>query len=72
MRGSVGWSCVHWWSIVDDDESVRESLPDFGEFGFAVQVFASAEEFSRPHCVPTDVCFSTRMPGHVGPSYNEN
>jgi len=31
-------------SIVDDDESVRESLPDLlKEFGFAVQSFASAE-----------------------------
>jgi len=33
-------------SVVDDDESVRESLPDLlREFGFDVQTFASAEEF---------------------------
>jgi FixJ family two-component response regulator len=33
-------------SVVDDDESVRESLPDLlREFGFAVQAFSSAEEF---------------------------
>jgi len=33
-------------SVVDDDESVRESLPDLlKEFGFAVQAFSSAEEF---------------------------
>jgi len=33
-------------SVVDDDESVRESLPDLlSEFGFATQVFSSAEEF---------------------------
>ena len=33
-------------SIVDDDESVRESLPDLlREFGFAVQAFSSGEEF---------------------------
>jgi len=33
-------------SVVDDDESVRESLPDLlKEFGYAVQSFASAEEF---------------------------
>ena len=33
-------------SVVDDDESVRESLPDLlREFGFAVEAFASAEEF---------------------------
>ena len=33
-------------SVVDDDESVRESLPDLlREFGFAAQAFSSAEEF---------------------------
>ena len=33
-------------SVVDDDESVRESLPDLlREFGFEVRTFASAEEF---------------------------
>ena len=33
-------------SIVDDDESVRESLPDLiREFGFLVRAFSSAEEF---------------------------
>jgi len=31
-------------SVVDDDESVRESLPDLlKEFGFAVRAFSSAE-----------------------------
>ena len=38
-------------SVVDDDESVRESLPDLlREFGFAAEAFASAEAFlaSRP------------------------
>ena len=33
-------------SIVDDDASVRESLPDLlAIFGFAARVFSSAEEF---------------------------
>jgi FixJ family two-component response regulator len=33
-------------SIVDDDESVRESLPDLlREFGFAARAFSSAGEF---------------------------
>ena len=33
-------------TVVDDDESVRESLPDLlKEFGFATQAFSSAEEF---------------------------
>jgi FixJ family two-component response regulator len=33
-------------SVVDDDESVRESLPDLlNEFGYAVRTFSSALEF---------------------------
>jgi len=33
-------------SIVDDDESVRESLPDLlGVFGLASRTFSSCEEF---------------------------
>ena len=37
--------------VVDDDESVRESLPDLlQEFGFAVMVFASAEAFLAAGC----------------------
>ena len=32
--------------IVDDDESVREALPDLlRELGFAVEAFASAHDF---------------------------
>jgi FixJ family two-component response regulator len=34
--------------VVDDDESVRESLPDLlREFGFASLAFSSAEAFFR-------------------------
>jgi hypothetical protein len=41
-------------AVVDDDESVRESLPDLlREFGFAVQAFSSAEEFLASDCVVT-------------------
>jgi FixJ family two-component response regulator len=57
-------------SVVDDDESVRESLPDLlREFGFAVRAFASAEEFlasdyvDRTRCLILDVA----MPGMCGP-----
>ena len=57
-------------SVVDDDESVRESLPDLlREFGFAVQAFPSAEEFlasdyvSQTRCLILDVA----MPGMSGP-----
>jgi FixJ family two-component response regulator len=53
-------------SVIDDDESVRESLPDLlKEFGFAVQAFSSGEEFlasdwvGRTKCLVLDVA----MPG---------
>jgi FixJ family two-component response regulator len=57
-------------SIVDDDESVRESLPDLlREFGFAVQAFASAEEFLASDCVGQTRCLllDIAMPGMSGP-----
>jgi FixJ family two-component response regulator len=57
-------------SIVDDDESVRESLPDLLKvFGLASQTFSSAEEFlakdgiSRSKCLILDVA----MQGMSGP-----
>ena len=57
-------------SVVDDDESVRESLPDLlRELGFAAGAFASAEEFlgsdhvGRTRCLVLDVA----MPGMGGP-----
>ena len=57
-------------SVVDDDESVRESLPDLlKEFGFDAQAFSSAEEFlasdsvSQTSCLVLDVA----MPGMTGP-----
>ena len=57
-------------SVVDDDESVRESLPDLlREFGFAVQAFSSAEEFlvsdyvGQTRCLILDIA----MPGMSGP-----
>ena len=57
-------------SVVDDDESVRESLPDLlREFGFAVQAFASAEEFLASDCVGQTNCLilDIAMPGMSGP-----
>jgi FixJ family two-component response regulator len=52
-------------SIVDDDESVRESLPDLlKELGLASQTFCSAEEFlasdaiSRTQCLILDIAMS--------------
>jgi FixJ family two-component response regulator len=59
-----------WVSVVDDDESVRESLPDLlSELGFASRAFASAAEFlqsdalSQSRCLILDVA----MPGMSGP-----
>ena len=44
-------------SVVDDDESVRESLPDLlGEFGFAARAFSSAKEFLLSDCVDQTHC----------------
>ena len=57
-------------SVVDDDESVRESLPDLlRELGFAVQAFASAEEFLASACVGQTRCLilDIAMPGMTGP-----
>jgi FixJ family two-component response regulator len=57
-------------SVVDDDESVRESLPDLlREFGFAVQAFSSAEEFLASSCVGQTRCLilDIAMPGMSGP-----
>ena len=57
-------------SVVDDDESVRESLPDLlREFGFAVQAFSSAEEFLASDCVGQTGCLilDIAMPGMTGP-----
>ena len=61
-------------SVVDDDESVRESLPDLlWELGFAAQAFASAEEFlgsdrlSQTSCLVLDI----RMPGMSGPELQQ-
>jgi FixJ family two-component response regulator len=44
-------------SVVDDDESVRESLPDLlREFGLAARAFSSAEEFLSSDCIGETRC----------------
>jgi FixJ family two-component response regulator len=56
--------------VVDDDESIRESLPDLiREFGFAARVFASAEEYLESDCVGETRCLilDIAMPGMSGP-----
>jgi FixJ family two-component response regulator len=57
-------------SVVDDDESIRESLPDLlREFGFAAQAFSSAEEFLASDCVCQTRCLilDIAMSGMSGP-----
>ena len=57
-------------SIVDDDESVRESLPDLlREFGFRAQAFSSAEQFLRSGVINETECLvlDISMPGMTGP-----
>ncbi len=57
-------------SVVDDDESVREALPDLlREFGFASRAFASAEEFLASEFVGQSQCLilDIAMPGMSGP-----
>src|SRR5215468_4413315 len=56
-------------SVVDDDESVRESLPDLlNEFGFAARAFSSAESFLSSDCVDKTRCLilDVMMPGMTG------
>jgi len=56
-------------SVVDDDESIRESLPDLlGEFGFAARAFPSAEAFLSSDCVDKTRCLilDVIMPGMTG------
>ena len=61
-------------AVVDDDESVRESLPDLlVQLGFAVQVFASAQDFlaslavAQARCLLLDIA----MPGMSGPELQD-
>src|SRR6202142_22806 len=61
-------------SIVDDDESVRESLPDLvKEFGFAARAFSSPEEFLASDCVAQTKCLilDIAMPGMSGPDLQQ-
>ena len=57
-------------SVVDDDESVRESLPDLlRELGFAAKAFASADEFLKSDEISATRCLilDVAMPGMSGP-----
>jgi FixJ family two-component response regulator len=57
-------------AVVDDDESIRESLPDLlREFGLAARAFASAQEFLAYDYVADTRCLilDIAMPGMSGP-----
>ncbi len=61
-------------SVVDDDESVRESLPDLlRQFGFASQAFSSAEAFLASEVVSETSCLilDIAMPGMSGPELQQ-
>jgi FixJ family two-component response regulator len=61
-------------SVVDDDESVRESLPDLlREFGFAAEAFPSAEAFLASDAVGETSCLllDIAMPGMSGPDLQQ-
>lgn len=57
-------------AVVDDDVSVRESLPDLlRQLGFAARAFASAEAFLTSGCVDQTRCLllDIALPGMSGP-----
>jgi FixJ family two-component response regulator len=61
-------------SVVDDDESVRESLPELLKtLGFAAKAFSSAEEFLSSDCVGQTRCLilDIAMPGMSGPDLQQ-
>ena len=56
-------------SVVDDDEMLRESLPELlREFGFAAQAFSSGQEFLSSDYVDQTRCLilDVAMPGMSG------
>jgi FixJ family two-component response regulator len=61
-------------SVVDDDESVRESLPDLlRQLGFAAEAFSSAEAFLASDVVRETSCLllDVAMPGMSGPELEQ-
>jgi FixJ family two-component response regulator len=57
-------------AVVDDDESMRESLPDLiVQLGFSARAFAAAHEFLSSDCLDRADCLvlDIAMPGMTGP-----
>ena len=60
--------------IVDDNESVRESLPDLVQHaGYEVQTFASAEQFLEAAAIDEATCLilDVGLPGMSGPDLHK-
>jgi len=61
-------------AVVDDDESVRESLPDLlRQFGFTSRAFSSAEAFLASDVVGDTSCLilDIALPGMSGPDLQQ-
>jgi FixJ family two-component response regulator len=61
-------------SVVDDDPSVRESLPNLlKQCGYAVRTFAAADAFLASDAVETTRCLilDVAMPGMSGPQLQQ-
>jgi FixJ family two-component response regulator len=61
-------------SVVDDDESMRESLPDLiREFGYIARAFSSADAFLSSGCANETSCLvlDIAMPGMSGPELQQ-
>lgn len=62
-------------SVIDDDESVRESIPDLlRAFGFEARGFESAESFLASDVIDATRCvvLDVAMPGMSGPELFEH
>ncbi len=62
-------------TVVDDDESVRESLPDLlRELGYEPRTFSSAEAFLASGIIGSTKCLilDIAMPGMSGPDLQQN
>jgi FixJ family two-component response regulator len=66
MQGSIV-------AVVDDDESIRESLPDLlGAYGYVAKAFASAGEFLTSSVCEADcLVVDIKMPGMSGPELRQ-
>jgi FixJ family two-component response regulator len=61
-------------SVVDDNESVRESLPDLLQHsGFHVETFSSAEAFLQSKAIGSSSCLilDVGLPGMSGPDLQQ-